>query len=88
MHASNPPSKDKSGKPIDWTIYKGMIGPLLYLTSRILDIMQSVCLCARFHSDPRESHLKDVKRILCYLIGTTYQCLFYKKIKIEKDGGT
>ena len=41
--------------------------------------MHSVCLCARFQSDPHESHLKIMKRILCYLVSTTNQCLFYMK---------
>ncbi|RDX68987.1 hypothetical protein CR513_51963, partial [Mucuna pruriens] len=34
----------------------------------ILDIMFSVCLCARFQYNLRESHLKVVKSILTYLI--------------------
>ena len=41
--------------------------------------MHSVCLCARFQSNPQESHLKAVKRILHYLVGITNQCWFYKK---------
>ena len=30
----------------------------------------SVCLCARFQSNPKESHLNVVKRFLKYLHGT------------------
>ena len=41
--------------------------------------MYSVCLCARFQSDPRESHLTAVKRIFKYLKGTTNLGLFYRK---------
>ena len=52
MHASNPLSKDESGKPVDWMIYKGMSGSLLYLTASRLDILYNVCLCARFQFDP------------------------------------
>ena len=48
MYVSNPLSKDESGKPIDQMIYRCMIRSLLYLTSSRLDIMHSVCLCARF----------------------------------------
>ena len=48
MHASECLNKDESGKPVDQTIYKGMIGSLLYLTSSRPDIMHSVCLCASF----------------------------------------
>ncbi|XP_021736442.1 uncharacterized protein LOC110702991 [Chenopodium quinoa] len=36
-------------------------------------------LCARFQSDPKESHLTAVKRILRYLKGTEDLCLFYPK---------
>jgi len=39
----------------------------------------SVCLCARFQSDPRETHLTAVKRIFRYLKGTTNLGLLYKK---------
>ena len=39
----------------------------------------SVCLCARFQSDPRESHLAVVKRIFRYLKGTTNLGLLYRK---------
>lgn len=56
-----------------------MIGSLLYLTASRLDIMFSVCLCARFQSCPKESHLTAVKRILRYLVGTTALGLFYPR---------
>ena len=46
-----------------------MIGSLLYLTASRPDILFSVCMCARFQSDPKESHLSAVKRIIKY-IGT------------------
>jgi len=36
-------------------------------------------LCARFQSDPRESHLTVVKRIFRYLKGTTNLGLLYRK---------
>jgi len=56
-----------------------MIGSLLYLTASRLDILFSVCLCARFQSDPRESHLTTVKKIFKYLKGTTNLGLLYIK---------
>ena len=55
--------KDENGKNIDIKQYRGMIGSLLYLTASRPDIMFSVCLCARFQSCPKESHLIAVKRI-------------------------
>ena len=61
---------DETGKPVDQTKYRGMIGFLLYLTASRPDIMYSVCLCARFQACPKESHLNVVKRIFRYLKGT------------------
>ncbi|KAL6342653.1 hypothetical protein AAG906_013059 [Vitis piasezkii] len=70
MSSSIKLNKDEKGKSIDSTMYKGMIGSLLYLIVSRPDIMYSVCLCARFQSCPKESHLSVVKRILKYLKGT------------------
>jgi hypothetical protein len=56
-----------------------MIGSLLYLCASRPDIMLSVCMCARFQSDPRECHLVDVKRILRYLVATPCFGIWYPK---------
>jgi len=56
-----------------------MIGSLLYLTASRPDILFSVCLFARFQSDPKESHLIVVKRIFRYLKGTTNLRLLCRK---------
>ena len=56
-----------------------MIGSLIYLTTSHPDIMFSVCMCARFQSCPKESHLKAVKRIPRYLSGTTKYGLWYSE---------
>jgi len=39
--------------------------------------MFSVCLCARFQANPKESHFTGAKRILKYLQGTTNVGLWY-----------
>ncbi|KAK6119491.1 hypothetical protein DH2020_046768 [Rehmannia glutinosa] len=78
-------SKDENGTPIDPTLYRSMIGSLLYLTASRPDISYSVCFCARYQSCPKESHLKAVKRIiriLRYLKGCQEVGLWY-----PKDGG-
>ncbi|CAM8999605.1 unnamed protein product [Rhodiola kirilowii] len=72
-------TKDESSPRVDPTLYRGMIGSLLYLTASTPDILFSVCLCARFQADPRETHVKAVKRILRYLKGTDDLCLFYPR---------
>ena len=71
--------KDKRGKNIDLKFYRGMIDSLLYLTTSRADIMFSVCLCACFQSNPKESHLNAVKRILRYLNGIQTLGLWYSK---------
>ncbi|KAK6139143.1 hypothetical protein DH2020_027115 [Rehmannia glutinosa] len=42
-------------------------------------ILHVVCLCARFQSNPKESHMSVVKRIFRYLKGTIQYGLFYPK---------
>jgi hypothetical protein len=61
---------NKGGKSVDQKAYRSMIGFLLYLCASRPDIMLSVCMCARFQSDPKECHLVAVKRILRYLVST------------------
>jgi hypothetical protein len=60
------------GKSVDQKVYRSMIGSLLYLCASRPDIMLSVCICARFQSDPKECHLVAVKRIHRYLVHTPY----------------
>ncbi|KAG8650827.1 hypothetical protein MANES_07G075714v8 [Manihot esculenta] len=71
--------KDEKGKPIDEKLYRGMIRSLLYLTVFRPDTMFFVCLCARFQSCPKESHLHAVKRILRYLNGSLHLGLWYPR---------
>jgi len=71
MGALNYLNKDEFGKLIEITKYRGMIRSLLYLIAIRLDFMFGVCLCARYQSCPKESHLIVVKRIIKYLKGTT-----------------
>jgi hypothetical protein len=61
---------NKGGKSVDQKAYRSMIGSLLYLCASRPDIMLSVCMCARFQSDPKEFHLVAIKRILRYLVST------------------
>ena len=71
--------KDEDGKSVEESKYRGMVGSLLYLTASRPDIMFSVCMCARFQANPKESHLSAVKRIMRYLIGTQNMGLWYPK---------
>ncbi|GJV36557.1 retrovirus-related pol polyprotein from transposon TNT 1-94 [Tanacetum coccineum] len=55
--------EDLQGTPVDATLYRGMIGSLMYLTSSRPDLIYAVCLCARYQAKPTEKHLNAVKRI-------------------------
>ena len=79
MSSSCKLDQDESGKSVDQKLYRGMIGSLLYLTASRPDIMFSVCMCARYQANPKESHLVAVKRIFKYLIGTKNIGLWYSK---------
>jgi hypothetical protein len=70
---------DTGGKSVDQKIYRWMIGSLLYLCASRPDIMLSVCMCARFQANPKEVHLRAVKRILRYLVHTPKFGLWYPK---------
>jgi len=63
--------KDEDGSNIDQKLYRGMIGSLLYLTASRPDILFSVCICARFQSNPKESHMLAIKGIIRYMKGTS-----------------
>ncbi|GJU45601.1 hypothetical protein Tco_1202867 [Tanacetum coccineum] len=70
---------DLAGKSVNETSYRGMIGSLMYLTATRPDIEFSIVLCARYQSNPKESHLIAVKRILRYLKGTPTLGPYYPK---------
>ena len=82
-HVSTPLSvstklaKDIAGKKIDATLYRSIIGSLLYLTASRPDILFSVCACVRYQSEPKESHLAAVKRIIRYISGTLSLGIWY-----------
>ena len=70
-------NSDEKGASVDQSKYRGLIRSLLYLTASRLDVMFSVCLCARFQANPKESHFTTTKRILKYLQGTINVGLWY-----------
>jgi hypothetical protein len=70
---------DTGGKSIDQKVYRSMIGSLLYLCASRPDIKLFVCTCARFQANPKEVHLRAVKRIMRYLIYTPKFGLSYPK---------
>ncbi|KAJ9560092.1 hypothetical protein OSB04_005252 [Centaurea solstitialis] len=72
-------NKDIEGRKVDDTLYKQIVGSLMYLTATRPDIMYSVSVISRYMECPTELHLSAAKRILRYLQGTKEFGLFYKK---------
>ena len=58
---------DLLGKSVDSSLYRSMIGSLLYLTASRPDISYSVGVCARYQANPKESHTTTLKRIIKYV---------------------
>ena len=70
---------DSSGVEVSLTLYRSIIGSLLYLTASRPDIAFNVGVCARYQANPKESHLTTVKRIIRYVNGTSNYGLRYSK---------
>nr|GEV64514.1 retrovirus-related Pol polyprotein from transposon TNT 1-94 [Tanacetum cinerariifolium] len=71
--------KDKKGKAVDPSHYRGMIGTLLYLTASRPDLQFAICMCARYQAQPTVNHIHAVKRIFQYLRGIVNRGLWYLK---------
>ena len=84
-HASTPISLstklnvDSSGVKLSPTLYRSIIGSLLYFTASRPNIAFSVGVCARYQAAPKESHLTAMKRIIRYINGTPDYGLWYSK---------
>ena len=64
-------SKNDYSSPVNSTLYKRIVGSLMYLIATRMDIMYGVSLISRFMESPKDSHWKVGKRILRYIVGTT-----------------
>nr|GEY46501.1 retrovirus-related Pol polyprotein from transposon TNT 1-94 [Tanacetum cinerariifolium] len=71
--------KDKEGKAVDPSYYRGMIGTLLYLTASRPDLQFAIYMCTRYQARPTEKHVHAVKRIFRYLRGIVHRGLWYLK---------
>ena len=64
-------SKEDDGSKVDPTMYKRLVGSLMYLTARKPKIVFAVSLISRFMETPKNTHWKAGKRILRYITETT-----------------
>eukprot|EP00253_Pinus_taeda_P008547 PITA_08547 len=62
--------KEDSSKDFDPTLYKSIVGSLMYLTATRPNIMFVVSLISRFMERPKEAYWQAAKRILGFVKGT------------------
>ena len=53
---------DLLGKSVDSSLYRSMIGSLLYLITSRPDISYNVGVCVRYQAIPKESHMTALKK--------------------------
>ena len=70
---------DLLGKSVDSSLYRSMIGSLLYLTASKPEISYSVRVCARYQANSKESHMIALKRIIKYVKTTANFGVWYSK---------
>ena len=70
---------DLLGKSVGSSLYRSMVGSLLYLTTSRLDINYNVGVCARYQANPKEAHMIALKRIIKYVKTTTDFGVQYSK---------
>ena len=73
LHASR-------GELVDPTLYRQLIGSLMYLVNSRLDLCFAVNTLNQFMVDPRRVHWVAAKHVLRYLAGTLDYGLDYREI--------
>ena len=63
----------------DGSMFRSLVGGLIYLTRTRPDIAFLVGVVSRFMHNPSQHHLGAVKRILKYVAGTTDLGILYKQ---------
>ena len=63
-------SKDDEGADVNPTLFKILVGSIMYLTATRLDIMQGVSLISKFVETPKYTHWSVGKIILRYIAET------------------
>ena len=78
-----------SSPMVNNTLYRKLIGCLLYLTHTQLDLYYLVSVASRYMDQPHEIHWREAKRILNFVRGTRTHGIFYKaKYDLELVGFT
>lgn len=70
-------SREQNEMDFDSTIFRKLVGSLMYLTTTRLDIMYGVSLISRFMGTPKNSHWQAGKRLVRYIAGTMNHGILY-----------
>ena len=62
----------------DMTMYRQLLGSLIYLMLTQADIVYPVGVVSRYMSNPKKPHIDVVRRILRYVKGTINVGIMYK----------
>lgn len=79
--------REDGSSNVDGSIFRSIIGSLLYLSASRQDIMFAVSLMSRFMQNPSEIHMKAVKRILRFIKGTADYGIVYANTNSVKPSG-
>ena len=70
--------KDDGEKKVNSSLYRSLIGSLLYLSSTRPNIMFAASLLSRFMQEPSQVHFGAAKRVQRYLQRTMDYTIMYK----------
>eukprot|EP00253_Pinus_taeda_P012469 PITA_12469 len=73
-------SSDDDTKEVDATMYRQLVGSLIYLTTTRPDLAYSVSVLSQFMAKPLESHWNAAKSVLRYLCGTVHFGILYTDV--------
>jgi len=69
--------RDDGSKEVDATLYRQLVGSLIYLTTTRPDLAYYVSVLSQFMSKPLESHWVAAKSVLRYVHGTSDYGILY-----------
>ncbi|XP_059073404.1 uncharacterized mitochondrial protein AtMg00810-like [Cryptomeria japonica] len=76
----------ENSEPADVTLFRQIIGSLMYLVNTRPDICYATNVLSHFMCEPKQIHLVAAKHILRYLKGTSDLGLKYDKTEIQLQG--
>ena len=77
LHHNIKLQSEDGSKEADATLYRQLVGSLIYLTTTTLDSAYAVSVLSQYMSKLLESHWTEVKGVLRYLQGTVYYGIIY-----------